>query len=132
LIGVDTNVLVRLFVVDDRRQSEIAGRFFTERSSSDPAFVSLVVVAELVWLLDDSFSFSHTEIVGVLGKLLDSPDFVLERREFVADAVLLAERKKIDIADFLISQVSLANGGRATVTFDVDASKRIPGMELLK
>ena len=132
MIGVDTNVLVRLFVVDDRRQSDIVGQFFIGRSTADPAFVSLVVIAELVWLLDDSYDFSHAEIVGVLGKLLASPDFVLERREFVSDAVLLAEQKKIDIADFLISQLSLANGSRVTVTFDINASRRIPGMELLK
>ena len=70
MIGVDTNVLARLFVVDDRRQSDIAGQFFTGRSTADPAFVCLVVVAELVWLLDDSYDFSQTEIVGVLACLV--------------------------------------------------------------
>ena len=132
MIGVDTNVLVRLFVVDDARQSEIARRFFAERSSTDPAFVSLVVVAELVWLLDDTYEFSHAAITRVLKDLLASPDFTLEGAAYVADAVILAERKKIDIADFLIARVAAENGSLATVTFDHKAAQRIPGMELLK
>lgn len=132
MIGVDTNVLVRLFVVDDRRQSDTAGRFFAERSTADPAFVSLVVVAELVWLLEDTYDFSHAAIVGVLEDLLASPDFALERTDFVSDAVELAKRKKVDIADFLVARIALANGSRSAVTFDRAAAKRIPGMELLK
>ncbi len=132
MIGVDTNVLVRLFVVDNPRQSEVAGQFFASRSSANPAFVSLVVVAELVWLLNDTYDFSHAAIVGVLDKLLASPDFALEHHEFVSDAVMMAQQKKIDIADFLIARTAVANGSRATVTFDQNAAKSIPGMELLK
>ena len=132
MIGVDTNVLVRLFVVDDARQSAIAGRFFVERTSADPAFVSLVVVAELVWLLDDTYDFSLAAITEVLSDLLASPDFVLERADFVAAAVELAQQSSIDIADFLIARVAANSGSRMTATFDKVAAKRIPGMELLK
>jgi predicted nucleic-acid-binding protein len=132
LIGVDTNVLVRLFVVDDPGQSQTAGRFFARRSSADPVFVSLIVVAELVWLLDDTYDFALTAIVRVLEDLLSSPDFVLEHPEFIAQAVALAKQRKIDIADHLIAQVALTNGSRSIVTFDTNAAKRIPGMELLK
>lgn len=132
MIGVDTNVLARLFVVDDLAQSEIVRRFFAARSEADPAFVSLVVIAELVWLLGDTYDFPLAAIAGVLEKLLASPDFVLESPEVIADAVTLANQRKIDIADFLIARIAVENDCRATVTFDIDASKRVPGMELLK
>ena len=132
MIGVDTNVLARLFVVDDPVQSEIVRRFFAARSEADPAFVSLVVVVELVWLLGDTYDFSQAAIASVLGKLLASPDFVLESPEFIADAVAVAEQRKIDIADFVIARIARENDCRVTVTFDIDASKRVPGMELLK
>jgi predicted nucleic-acid-binding protein len=132
LIGVDTNVLVRLFIVDDPAQSEAARRFFADRTAADPAFVSLVVLAEFVWLLDDTYGYAHAEIVGVLKDLLASPDFVLERPDFVADAASLAERKRIDIADYLIARVATANGSRAVVTFDRKAARNTPGMELLR
>ena len=132
MIGVATNVLVRLFVVDDPGQSQTAGRFFAGRSSVDPVFVSLVVVAELVWLLDDTYDFALAAIVRVLEDLLSSPDFVLEHPEFIAQAVALARLRKIGIADYLIAQVALTNASRSIVTFDTNAAKRIPGMELLK
>jgi predicted nucleic-acid-binding protein len=132
LIGVDTNVLVRLFVVDNPAQSKAALQFFAERSATDPAFISLVVVAELVWLLDDTYDFSHAEIVETLKRILASPDFALEEPEFVADAVAFAEHKKIDISDFLIARIALEHGGRSIATFDINAAKRVPGMELLK
>ncbi len=132
MIGVDTNVLVRLFVVDNAAQSEVARQFFAERSAADPAFVSLVVVAEFAWLLDDAYNFSHAEIVETLKRIMASPDFVLESPEFIAGAVVLGEQRKIDISDFLIARVALEHGSRSVVTFDRDAAKRIPGMELLK
>jgi predicted nucleic-acid-binding protein len=132
VIGVDTNVLVRLFVVDDHRQHEAAKRFFSGRSASDPAFVSLVVVAELVWLLDDTYEFSLAEIVNALNGLLASQDFVVEERNFVAAATTLAGQRRIDIADFLIARIASSNGCLATYTFDQKAAQRIPGMALLK
>lgn len=132
MIGVDTNVLVRLFVVDDPRQSALATQFFAKRSAADPAYVGLVVIAELVWLLDDSYGFSHAEIVRVLRGVLASPDFALEQRQFVEEAVEMAEGETIDISDFLIARVAAEGGSRSTATFDRDAAKRIPGMELLK
>lgn len=132
MIAVDTNVLARLFVVDDPTQSEIVRRFFAARSEVDPAFVSLLVIAELVWLLEDTYDFPLSAIAGVLDNLLGSPDFVLEAPEFIADAVALANQRKIDIADFLIARIAAEHDCRATVTFDIDASKRVPGMELLK
>lgn len=132
MIGVDTNVLVRLFVVDNPAQSKAALQFFAERSAADPAFISLVVVAELVWLLDDTYEFSHAEIVETLKRILASPDFAVEQPEFVTDAVAFAEHKKIDISDFLIARIALEHGGRSIATFDINAAKRVPGMELLK
>jgi predicted nucleic-acid-binding protein len=132
VIGVDTNVLVRLFVTDDVRQSDAATRFFAERSPDDPAFVSSVVVAELIWLLDDTYGYSQTAIVDVLHQLLASADFVIERSALLSGALDAARRQVIDIADFLIAQIAAEMGCGITVTFDREAARRIPGMELLK
>lgn len=132
MIGVDTSVLVRLFVTDDPRQSEVAKRFFTERSAADPAYIGLVVLAELTWLLKDTYKFPHADVLRVLKGMLASADFALERAQIAMDAVELAESKRIDVADFIIARVAAEGGSRATMTFDGNAAKRIPGMELLK
>jgi predicted nucleic-acid-binding protein len=132
VIGVDTNVLARLFVTDDERQHLVARSFFAERSSDDPAFVSNVVVAELVWLLDRTFDYPRARILEVLDGILGSPDFVLERREVVEDAVDKATTTKASIADALIAALATSAGCTATMTFDRDASRHVPGMELLR
>ncbi len=132
MIGVDTNVLARLIVADDQAQLEAAKRFFAVRSPDNPAFISLVVIAELVWILDYSYGFRASRIVETMERLLASDDFAIEEPDYLRDAVALAKVKRIDIADYLISQIALRHGCSVTVTFDSTAGKRIPGMELLK
>ena len=51
MIAVDTNVLLRFVVRDDVVQFKRASRFFDQRTAEDPAFISLIVLAEFVWAL---------------------------------------------------------------------------------
>jgi predicted nucleic-acid-binding protein len=52
VIGLDTNVVVRYLTQDDPKQSPIATRLMEKTlSTDDPGFVSLVVLAEVVWVL---------------------------------------------------------------------------------
>ena len=47
MIGLDTNVLVRIFAADNPKQTAIARRFMQRCSADDPAFVSAMVVVEV-------------------------------------------------------------------------------------
>jgi predicted nucleic-acid-binding protein len=132
VIGVDANVLARLIVEDDAKQLELAKRFFAQRSPADPVVISLVVVAELAWVLRNPYSFSLERVADVVAAFLASADFLLERRRLVEDAVALSRERRVDIADCLISAVAADLGAVSTATFDKLAAKRIPGMELLK
>ena len=132
MIGVDANVLARLIVEDDARQLETAKRFFAERSPADPAVISLVVMAELVWILLNPYAFSRERVADVVSAFLASDDFLIERRHLVENAVALAREYRVDIADCLIAALADDLGARSSVTFDKVAAKRIPGMELLK
>jgi predicted nucleic-acid-binding protein len=124
--------LARLIVEDDAKQLELARRFFAERSPADQAVVSLVVVAELVWVLRNPYSYSTERVADLIAALLASDDFLLERSRLVEESVALAREGRADIADCLISAVAAELGASSTVTFDKTAAKRIPGMELLK
>lgn len=132
MIGVDTNVLARLIVEDDATQLEQARRFFVARSPLSPAVVSLVVIAELAWVLRNPYAYGLEQIIDVVEALLASDDFTVERRRLVEVAVAEAREKRADIADCLIAAVAADLGATTTVTFDKKAAKRIPGMELLK
>lgn len=131
MIGVDTNLLARLFVDDDPRQQEIAGAFFGQRSTDDPAYVSLVVIAEFVWLLGKTYDYSKKSVTEALAALLESPDFIVESRNLVEDALVLSEQPKVGIVDVLISRIAMRDGCVAVATFDKEAAKRVPGMKLL-
>jgi predicted nucleic-acid-binding protein len=132
MIAVDTNVLVRIFALDDARQLKIAQKFMAERTQDDPAYVSAVVIAEVSWVLDRTYGFAVTAIRDALEWLFESTNVVIERRDLLRDAVHLAADRNGDISDSIIAALAAEAGASSTVTFDRPATKRIPGMELLK
>lgn len=132
MIGVDTNVLVRLFVEDDQRQTERALRFMKKRSGEDPAFVSSVVLAELYWVLDRFYGYDDAAIFETFDWLFESSNIVVEREELMMVALAVARKNKADLSDSIIAAIAAQEGALHTVTFDSPAAQRIPGMELLK
>lgn len=131
MIGADTNVLLRLVVDDNAAQHALAKTFFADRSSNDPAYISIVVVAEFAWALRQLYSYGKDQIADVVLALLQSPDLVVERRDLVEEAAQLSRQPKVGFVDALIARLAIADGCRSIMTFDKDAAKRIPGMELL-
>lgn len=131
MIGVDTNVVLRLFVDDDEIQHRMSVAFFSERTAEDPAYVNDVVVVELVWLLSGRYGFGRDGVVAVLRALLDSVNVRLQNREIVEEAVELAVEVRAGLADSIIAGINRKDGCRNTATFDRPASTRIPGMDLL-
>ena len=60
MIGLDTNLLVRYFTQDDPVQSPIATDVMERRLTQDePGFVSVVVIAETVWVLDRAYRLGN-------------------------------------------------------------------------
>lgn len=131
MIGVDTNVLVRLLVRDNAAQLDAAVQFLAQRTSDDPAFVSPLVVAELVWVLDKSYGYSGEAIHNAMEWLFDSENIVVERSDLIEGAVLDARETNADISDAIIAAIASEAGASKTMTFDKPAAKRVPGMELL-
>ena len=131
MIGVDTNVLVRLLVPGEP-QREKAEAFFLQRSAADPAFVSLVVLVELVWVLNRHYGYGFEQLQKAAQWLLDSDDFVVEHRDRVEWALENYTRSRIDFPDLLIARAGEETGAPRTATFDINAAKFVPGMELLK
>ncbi|MEO8683807.1 MAG: type II toxin-antitoxin system VapC family toxin [Devosia sp.] len=131
MIGVDTNVLVRFFVQDDTGQAEIAQKFLSQRTASDPAFLSAVVVVELVWALKENYDCDRHQIHAVLALLANSANVSIEREDLIKAAIASAQAANADIADSIIAVLARDAGCAATMTFDKIAAKRIAGMELL-
>lgn len=123
MIGLDTNVLVRLITDDDPAQAEKAERFLRDNtSSSNPAFINCIVLVELEWVLRSVYGYERALIADALEKLLDSPGRCIEREGEVRDAAA-AYRMGGDFADALIGSINRAIGCDVTLTFDRGAPK---------
>ncbi len=135
MIGLDTNVLVRYLAQDDPKQAAAATRLIEkELSAAERGFISLVVLAELCWVLKRLYSASADELLAAVDDLLNTPQFHLERRELVAVTVRTLKAGKgarAGFVDALIAQLAALEGCSRTVSFD-KAAVRSAGMVLLK
>ncbi|MEW6168308.1 MAG: PIN domain-containing protein, partial [Pseudomonadota bacterium] len=81
MIGLDTNVLVRLLTRDDEEQAEKARALLDRHADEDGAlFVSDVVLVELVWTLERSYGLAKQEIARTVMALADNATLGFESR----------------------------------------------------
>ena len=131
MIGLDTNVVVRYLTHDDAAQTAAAVRVVESLSQDSPGFLSLIVVAELVWVLEVSYRFKKNEIEQVLDTLLRSKELVIEQAEIVAQALRKFSTSRADFVDCLIERSGHAANCEYTATFDQNAASAA-GMKLLR
>lgn len=123
MIGLDTNVLVRYVVRDDKRQTAAATSLIEQQCTKDaPGFVSQLVVAELFWVLARGYGYPKVMIVRVIAKLLSAVELQVETVEDVWTALRAYQAGPADFADYLIGFRGRAFGCEATATFDKKAA----------
>jgi predicted nucleic-acid-binding protein len=115
--AVDTNVLVRLFVLDDLAQVAAARK----ATSSDMIFIPKSVIVELEWVLRRSYGQSRVTIVAVLGALLAAVNFQIEDDAAVKTAIEWF-RRGMDLADAL--HLASSAHTQSFLTFDVSMRRR--------
>lgn len=131
MIAVDTNILLRYVVRDDPEQLEKAANFFRERTTEDPAYVSLIVVAEMIWVLRRLYRYSTEQVRAALLHLIETAELEFEEEQYLVRLLSRGAVVKFDLADHLITLSGAKAGCSHTVTFDKRAAKSVPGMELL-
>jgi predicted nucleic-acid-binding protein len=131
VIGLDTNVVIRYLTQDDPKQSPIATHLMEKTlSTDDPGFVSLVVLAEVVWVLVSLYSVDKAGVGEVVTGLLTTEQLRVESAELVWRAKRRDEASKADFSDALIAECAVAAGCKRSVTFDRTAAAT-SGFELL-
>ncbi|MBZ0229617.1 MAG: type II toxin-antitoxin system VapC family toxin [Bauldia sp.] len=123
MIGLDTNVVVRLFVDDDPLQAKRARAFVAARCTpSEPGFIDRVVLCESVWVLG-GFGYPRARIAGIVEELVESRDIAVEDAEAARAALALFRSTNVDFADLLIAERNRERGCEGTATFDKKALK---------
>jgi predicted nucleic-acid-binding protein len=130
MISLDTNILVRYITQDDPVQSlkatEIVERQLTD---TNHGFVSVVALAEVVWVLDRAYGFTSLEIATAVERMLQIDVLIIENEQEVFAAMVLLKRCHGSFADALIAELGTSAGCIHTLTFDNKAA-RLPGFKL--
>jgi len=114
--AVDTNVLVRLIARDDPKQVAAAESFV-----ANGAWVSHLVLAETVWVLDAVFGLKAGQIAGAIEMLLMHAQLVIQDPDVVGAALgRYRERPRLGFSDCLILEIARKAGHVPLGTFDRD------------
>ena len=112
--AVDTNVLVRLLTRDDARQAASAERFV-----EPGAWVSILALAEAIWVLSAVYERNPAGLVRAVEMLLNHNELVLQDSDAVAAALeLFRSRPSLGFSDCLMLQLASKAGHLPLGTFD--------------
>jgi predicted nucleic-acid-binding protein len=115
-IAVDTNILIRAVVRDDKKQAQVAATLLRD---AEIIAVSLPCLCEFVWVLRRLYNFEQQDISAALEALLDAANVAVNRP--AVDAGLAALKAGGDFADGLIAYEGSWLGGDTFVSFDKKA-----------
>jgi len=128
MIGVDTNLLVRILTNDDPNQARRALKLL----KSDDIFIPKTVLLETEWVLRHAYGIDPSNIISGFKKLLGLPNVNVEDPDSIHQAISWYENK-FDFADAL----HLASSRRCAslATFDsqfIKKAQQFNSMEMVK
>ena len=80
--AIDTNVLVRLLVRDDPKQTRAAEAFV-----AGGAWVSHLVLAETLWVLGSYYDLARAQIASVVEQIVNGEQVAVQDADVVAAAL---------------------------------------------
>lgn len=112
--AIDTNVLVRLMTRDEPRQTAAA-----ERYVSNGAWVSVLALAEAIWVLASVYEIDSSGQAQAIEMLLDHRQLIVSDREAVAGALeLFRKSPALGFSDCLMVELARRAGNLPLGTFD--------------
>lgn len=119
MIGLDTNVLVRYLTQDDPAQSHKAAEVIERQLTAEtPGYISVVVMAEMVWVLERAYDLSASAIVACIERILQADVLVVEDEQDVFASMVALKDGLGSFADALILALATKAGCSHSVTFD--------------
>jgi predicted nucleic-acid-binding protein len=126
MIGIDTNVLLRLLIRDDEPQFRRIVAEIEDGAWADGVIVNPVVLVEAVWVLTMKMGRPKSEAAAFVESLLATEGLTVQHESAVVRALSSWRSAKCGFADCLIAELNVEAGARTTRTFDEDALK-LPG-----
>jgi predicted nucleic-acid-binding protein len=119
MLAIDTNVLVRLLARDDEDQVRSAEAFIGKG-----AWVSHLVLAETIWVLDSVYEMSRSRLAVAVEMLLNHRDLSIQDADVVAASLEHFRRwSTVQFSDCLVLEIARKAGHLPVATFDRNFSK---------
>ena len=119
MIGLDTNLLVRLLVLDDEEQvARVRALLDRCHENGTRCLLTIVVLCELEWVLATSYEVSREEIALAVRRFVADELFEVEEQQVVQQALDDYGRGRGDLSDYLLAARGHALGAMTTFTFD--------------
>lgn len=119
MLAIDTNVLVRLIARDDADQVSAAEAFI-----ASGAWISHLVLAETLWVLDSVYELSRAQIADAVDMLLNHQHLTVQDSEVVVAALVnFRSRSGVDFSDCLVLAIASKAGHLPIGTFDRNFGK---------
>jgi len=130
MAALDTNVLVRYLISDDKKQFKIAKEFIESNASEGKLFVPISVVIELEWVLRSLYDQDKDTMLQLFGHLLEASELNFHEEPSLEIALSLYSENNTDFTDCLHTACAFTYGYTPLMTFDRKAS-RLDDAELL-
>ncbi len=119
MIALDTNVLVRFLVVDDKAQSARAARLVDGAvARNETLFVSDVVICETVRVLLSAYLVSRAKVGEILDQLLKATHLSFRDVDSLLRALEAFVAGRGDFADYVIKEHARRADCEKVATFD--------------
>ena len=117
--ALDTNVLVRFLVKDDKAQAlRVKTLFESAEKSGERFFITTPSLLELIWVLSAVYDFTRSELVEAIQLLSQMPILEFEDFELVTRLIRLGGETTADLPDLVIGLAGGAHGCESTLTFE--------------
>ena len=131
MIGLDTNVVVRLLLADDPAQTERVLKFLkTAQTRGTQVVLTLEVIQEVEWVLRSSAKKTKLEFLGLARQLLETRDIEINNEAVLEQALRTYEKNAADFSECLFLAHYQQLGCKTMLTFDAKAA-RMTGVELI-
>lgn len=119
MIGLDTNLLVRVVTGDDPASAGAVRRFLdTNCTAQHPGYISRIVLCELCWVLTRRYDYARAQIAQAIESIVTDPGLRIDGVAAARRALTRYRHGNADFADYLLGELNRAAGCTTTVTLD--------------
>ena len=131
MIAVDTNILIRYLLDDDKHQAKAARNLLAGLTPEQPGFVCREVTVELAWVLQHTYGFSRHLVSETLENLIATKELKFEAADDIVSAINHYREGGASLADRMIASAAKRRGAYPLYTFDQNLA-RLEDVSLLE